>query len=97
MMEALEIELAYLPKLLDEDVRRVAHQHFHWDMLLDCADLFGLDIDHINYPLDDLPDLILRKSDEYLSKEQAQAFQRVWGGMTQHQQIYLTLQVLERS
>lgn len=95
-MEQLEIELGYLPKLLDEEVRSLTHKHFHWDMLQDCAAVFELDVGHLSNPLDDLPDLILRKSDEHLSKEQAEAFQRVWKQMTELQQVVLTLQLLER-
>jgi hypothetical protein len=96
-MEQLEIELAHLPKLLDEEVRSLAYKNSFWEMLQDCAEVFELDVDHLSYPLDDLPELILRKSDEHLPNEQAQAFQRVWKRMTQQQQIVLTLQLLERS
>jgi hypothetical protein len=77
-METLEIELSHLPKLLDEEVRRLADQHCYWGMLQDCAGVFDLDITHLSVPLDAMPDLILRKSNELLSEDQAQAFQRAW-------------------
>lgn len=95
-METLEIELSHLPKLLDEEVRRLAYQHSYWDMLQDCAGVFDLDITHLSVPLDAMPDLILRKSNELLSEDQAQAFQRAWTSMTPQQQIVLTLTALER-
>lgn len=95
-MNALEIELSHLPKLLDEEVRRLACQHYYWNMLQDCAEVFELDVEHLNFPLDAMPELILRKSNEHLSQEQAQAFQRVWTRMSQQQQIVLALTALER-
>lgn len=36
-METLEIELAYIQELLDEEVVRVLHQYFEWHMLEDCS------------------------------------------------------------
>ena len=90
-METLEIELAYIQELLDEEVVRVLCQHFEWHMLEECSDLFDLDISNIKRPVDILPNLIMQKSDEHLSAEKAERFKAVWQEFTPVQQLQITM------
>ena len=73
-MEPLEIELAYIQQLVDEDVARLLYQHFDWEVLDACSELFDLDISNITRPLDVLPELIARKADQHLPEGKAERF-----------------------
>lgn len=89
-MDVLLIELGYLPKLLDVEVDELMRRGADWDLLLHYTALFDLDISHLQDPLQSLPDVIVRKSNELLSKEQAQAFQRVWNSLSFERQKVIT-------
>lgn len=95
-METLEIELSYLPQLLDDEVARILYQQCTWGMLADCAQLFDLDASNIKRPLDVLPVLIVRKADERLSKEKAKRFKAAWQQLTPMQQVHIAMAAWQR-
>ena len=90
-MATLEIELSYLPLLIDTEVEEVLEQLCHWKMLYDCAAVFPIDVGHIDFPLNKLPELISRKADEYLTNDRAEAFKRTWQQLEHELQISLVL------
>lgn len=96
-METLEIELAYIHQLMDEEVARVLYQHCHWDVLANCAQLFDLDVSSLEAPLDVLPGLVMRKADEHLSKAKAKRFKAAWQQFTPLEQVNIALTVLENA
>ena len=92
-MEALEIELSYLPKLIDEDVELILFQQCNWGHLSECARLFNLDISHIKAPMDCVASTIEHKADQYLSEAQAEGFKAAWQQLTRMQQMHIAMTV----
>ncbi|PXW69297.1 hypothetical protein C7964_103817 [Loktanella sp. PT4BL] len=96
-METLEIELAYLQELLDDDIGRVLNQYLEWEALTNCSELFDLDVGHIQNPLDVLPDMVMLKADQRLSEGQAERFKAVWQRFTPEQQMHIIFRAFEHS
>ena len=96
-METLEIELAYIQDLLDDDIARVLNQHLEWEALTNCSQLFDLDVAHVQNPLDVLPDVVMRKADQRLSEDQAERFKAVWQSFTPQQQMHIIFRAFEHS
>jgi len=94
-METLEIELAYIQELLDDDIARVVNQHLEWEALKNCSELFALDVDHIPNPLDVLPNVVMRKADEHLSEDKAERFKAVWQSFTPQQQMHIIFRAFQ--
>jgi len=94
-METLEVEIGYIQQLMDDEVSRVLQQFYCWEMLEDCASVFDLDVSSIAPPMMVISDLILRKSDEYLSAAKSDRFKVVWQSLKPEQQMNLVLRISE--
>lgn len=96
-MDTLEIELSYLPKLIDVEVAQVIHKQGRWSELLACTKTFDLDISHITPPLDMLGSLIEHKADQRLSAARAERFKSVWQKLTPEQQYSILIMVFSEA
>jgi|AACY02.16.fsa_nt_gi hypothetical protein len=96
-METLEIELAYIQEPLDDEIARVLNQHLEWEALTNCSHLFDLDVEHIQNPLDVLPNMVMRKADQRLSEGQAERFKAVWQSFTSEQQMHIIFRAFQRT
>lgn len=96
-MEPLEIELACIQQLMDEEVELLVEQFLCWEQLETCETLFDLDISHIPRPLEILPDLVIRKADERLPEEKAKRFKAAWRALGLAQQVQLALKISQPS
>lgn len=96
-METLEIELACMQELIDEEVALVVEQFFCWEQLENCETLFGLDISKIPRPLEVLPDLVMRKADERLSQAKAERFKAAWRALGLAQQVQVAIKLSQPS
>ena len=94
-METLEVEIGYIQQLMDDEVSRVLQQFYCWAMLEDCASVFELDVSSITPPMPVISDLIMRKSDEYLSAAKSDRFKAVWQSLTPEHQMNLVLGISE--
>lgn len=89
-MEALEIELAYIQDIMDEEIEIVLYQCLEWETLKNCSELFNLDIDRVQNPLEILPEMIIRKADEHLPEDKAARFKALWQDLTPLQKMQIT-------
>lgn len=80
---------------MDDDIARVLNQYLEWEALTNCSELFDLKVDHIQNPLDVLPDVVVRKADEHLSKGQAGRFKAVWQRLTPEQQMRIIFRAFQ--
>lgn len=96
-METLEIELACMQELIDEEVALVVEQFFCWEQLENCETLFDLDISKIPRPLEVLPDLVMRKADERLSQAKAERFKAAWRALGLAQQVQVAIKLSQPS
>ena len=94
-METLEVEIGYIQQLMDDEVSRVLQQFYCWEMLEDCASVFDLDVSSIAPPQAVLTELIVRKSDEYLSAAKSDRFKAVWQSLKPEHQMNLVLRISE--
>ena len=94
-MDTLEIEIGYIQQLMDDEVLHVLQQFYCWEMLEDCASVFDLDVSSIAQPQAVLSDLIMRKSDEYLSEAKSGRVKAVWQSLKPEHQMNLVLRLSE--
>lgn len=94
-METLEIALAYIHELLDDEVARVLNQYLEWEALTNCSELFDLNVDHIPNPLDVAPYVVMHKADEYLPEEKAERFKDAWQRLTPEQQMHIIFRAFQ--
>lgn len=94
-MDTLEIEIGYIQQLMDDEVLHVLQQFYCWEMLEDCASVFDLDVSNISPPQAVLSELIVHKSDEYLSEEKSDRFKAVWQSLEPEHQMSLVLRLSE--
>jgi len=95
-MDTLEIEIGYIQQLMDDEVLHVLRQFYCWEMLEDCASVFDLDVSSIAPPQEVLSELIVHKSDEYLSEAKSDRFKAVWQSLKPEHQMRLVLRLSQR-
>lgn len=96
-METLEIELAYIQQLMEDEVLDVLQQYHLWEVLQDCALVFDIDVSNIKDPCEVLPDLVMSKADERFSEPKAERFKAVWQGYTPLQQMHIMLRASQQA
>jgi hypothetical protein len=96
-MDTLEIELACIQELIDEEVELLVEQFLCWEDLENCEVLFDLDISDIPRPLEVLPDLVMRKADERLPEAKAERFKAAWRALGLAQQVEMAIKLCQPS
>lgn len=96
-MEKLDITLAHIKHLIDDDVIKAIAKCANWEALHDCASIYPIEISHLNDPEDELVQLILSKADEHLSERTAEQFKSAWQQLAHQEQLLIALRTFEEA
>ena len=77
-MESLEIELAVLLELINEETEKLIGQYFHWQNLQVLAPIYGLNLGAYKLPESPYETHVLERAKCTFSKKCYKALKRTW-------------------